>query len=94
MALAHCLFADKAAVNNEHFESCLFCHAMHCVLTCNCIELLGMKVYICIYVSSNHGINDAVQVLQMYKIASACLTAVPASAAERQIDICLAGSAS
>ena len=38
---------------------------------CNCIELPGMKVYICIYVSSNHGISDAVQVLQMYKIASA-----------------------
>ncbi len=56
---------------------------MHCVLTCNCIELLGMKVYSCIYVSFNHGINDAVQVLQMYKIVSACLTAVSASAVER-----------
>lgn len=94
MVLAHCPFADRAAVGNEHCPSCLFCHAMHRVLTCNCIGLVGMQVYICIYMSSNHGINDVVQVLQMYKIASASATAVPASVAERQIDICLAGSAS
>jgi len=63
MALAHCPFADRAAVSNEHSEPCFLCHAMHCMLTCSCIELQGMKLYICIYVSSNHGINDAMQVL-------------------------------
>ena len=68
---------DRATVSNKHFESCLFCHAMHCVLTCNCIELLGMKVYVCIHMffQSWH------QVLQIYKIASPHMTA---SAAERR----------